>query len=129
MSILIDTNVLLRSVQPSHPMHQTAVRALETLLKRKEALFLAIQNVAEFWNAATRPAANRGLGFTIEEAQKEIAKIEVFFEIVSENAASYCSLENARQRSSRERRSGSRCAACRRDEDSQHRADRHLQCA
>ena len=28
---LIDTNILLRSVQPSHPMHAVAVRALEVL--------------------------------------------------------------------------------------------------
>ena len=55
MAILIDTNVLLRSVQPSNPMHASAVRALENLMKREEALAVAIQNVAECWNAATLP--------------------------------------------------------------------------
>jgi len=89
MPILIDTNILLRSVQPSHPMHQAAVRALEVLIKEEETLFFAIQNVAEVWNAATRPAANNGLGFTIEEAQEEVSKLEEFFQILSENAASY----------------------------------------
>jgi predicted nucleic acid-binding protein len=63
MPILIDTNILLRSVQPSHPMHAVAVRALETLLAGDEPLCIAIQNVAEFWNAATRPVAYNGLGF------------------------------------------------------------------
>ena len=29
MALLIDTNVLLRSVQPSHVMHPIAIRALE----------------------------------------------------------------------------------------------------
>ena len=33
MPVLIDTNVLLRSVQPSHPMHVSAVRALEVLTR------------------------------------------------------------------------------------------------
>jgi len=89
MSILIDTNVLLRSVQPSHPMHAVAVRALETLLKREEPLFVALQNVAEFWNAATRPIANNGLEFTIEEVQAEVAKIEGFFQVLTENTESY----------------------------------------
>jgi len=89
MPILIDTNVLLRSVQPNHPMHATAVRALETLMKRQETLVVAFQNVAEFWNAATRPAVNNGLGFTIEEAQHELAKIEELFTLLSESAASY----------------------------------------
>jgi len=89
MPILIDTNILLRSVQPSHPMHAGAVRALEVLMKREEALVVALQNVAEFWNAATRPLVNNGLGFTIEEAQEELTRIEGFFQILSENPASY----------------------------------------
>jgi predicted nucleic acid-binding protein len=89
MPILIDTNVLLRSVQPSHPMHAGAVRALEVLMKRQEPLAVALQNVAEFWNAATRPTDKNGLGLTIEEAQDELTKIERFFQILSESAASY----------------------------------------
>lgn len=89
MSVLIDTNILLRAAQPTHPMHASAVRALEILLTRQEALVVALQNVAEFWNVATRPAVNNGLGFTIEEAQSELAKIEDFFQILSEDAASY----------------------------------------
>ena len=78
MPVLIDTNVLLRSMQPSHPMHVSAVRALEVLIRRQEPLVIALQNVAEFWNVATRPVANNGLGFTIEEARDELAKIEGF---------------------------------------------------
>jgi predicted nucleic acid-binding protein len=89
MPTFVDTNILLRSVQPAHPMHVAAVRALELLMKREEPLFIAVQNVAEFWNAATRPAAVNGLGFTIEEAQVELVRIEAFFQILSENADSY----------------------------------------
>src|ERR1035437_2045224 len=89
MPILIDTNILLRSVQPLHPMHAGAVRALEVLMKREEALVIALQNVAEFWNAATRPAVNNGRGLTPEEAREELTKLEGFFQILTENAASY----------------------------------------
>ncbi len=89
MPVLIDTNILLRAVQPSHPMHRVALRALETLLAREEPLFIAIQNVAEFWNAATRPLTNNGLGLTIEEAKEEIERLEGFFQILSESASSY----------------------------------------
>jgi predicted nucleic acid-binding protein len=89
MPILIDTNVLLRSVQPSHPMHAGAVHALEVLMQREEALVIALQNVAEFWNAATRPVVHNGLGFTIEEAREELTRLEGFFQILIENAASY----------------------------------------
>jgi predicted nucleic acid-binding protein len=89
MRILIDTNILLRAAQPSHPMHRSAVRAMEILMEREDPLVVTVQNIAEFWNAATRPAANNGLGFTIEEAQEELARIEGFFEIISENTDSY----------------------------------------
>ncbi|MBL8293814.1 MAG: PIN domain-containing protein [Bryobacterales bacterium] len=86
---LIDTNILLRSVQPSHPLNAVAVRALETLMTKGEPLFVAVQNLAEFWNVATRPVVNNGLGYTIEEAQAELARIEGFFDVLTENEASY----------------------------------------
>lgn len=89
MAIFIDTNILLRAVQPSHPMHPVALRALETLLAGEEPLFIAIQNVAEFWNAATRPLVHNGLGLTVEKASEEIHRLEGFFQILSENAGSY----------------------------------------
>lgn len=89
MATLIDTNILLRSAQPSHSMHARAVRALEVLIQREEQLVIALQNVAEFWNVATRPVVSNGLGFTIEEARDELAKLERFFQILSESTASY----------------------------------------
>jgi len=89
MAILIDTNILLRSVQPEHPMNASAVRALAILMEREEPLVVSIQNIAEFWNTATRPEANNGLGFSIEETRDEVFKLEEFFAVLHENDASY----------------------------------------
>jgi predicted nucleic acid-binding protein len=89
MAILVDTNILLRSVQPDHPMSASAVRALAVLLEREEPLVVSIQNIAEFWSAATRPEANNGLGFSIEEARDELRRLEEFFEVLHESLASY----------------------------------------
>jgi predicted nucleic acid-binding protein len=89
MAILIDTNILLRSVQTEHPMNASAVRALAILMEREEPLVVSIQNMAEFWNVATRPEVNNGLGFSIEEARDEVSKVEEFFEVLHENPASY----------------------------------------
>jgi len=122
MRILVDTNILLRAVQPSHPMHASAVRAMGILMEREEALVVTVQNIAEFWNAATRPAANNGLGFTIEEAQEELARIEGFFEIIAKTWI-IRRLEGTGDIEPGERRKGSRCTACRRDEGLQHLAD------
>ena len=63
-------------------LHPVALHALETLLAGEERLCIAIQNVAEFWNSATRPVAHNGLGFSIERAEKEIERLEYFFEIL-----------------------------------------------
>ena len=38
MDILLDTNLLARCIQPSHPLHATAVDALKELAARKDRL-------------------------------------------------------------------------------------------
>lgn len=89
MSVLIDTNVLLRSVQPSHPMHDAAVRAIADLLRASETLVITPQIAAEFWNVATRPADQNGLGWTHDQTLDAVAKIEEFASIVIESTDVY----------------------------------------
>ena len=40
MSTLLDTNILTRSAQPHHPMHQAAVDAVSDLRQQQEQLYL-----------------------------------------------------------------------------------------
>lgn len=44
MGYLIDTNILLRSCQPDHPMYPIAVGAVETLFARGEELYIFISH-------------------------------------------------------------------------------------
>ena len=76
MRVLLDTNILLRSAQPSHPLCPQATRAVSNLLRKKDAVFFCSQNISEFWNVATRPAEMNGLGFSHEEALQELDSIE-----------------------------------------------------
>jgi predicted nucleic acid-binding protein len=62
MSYLVDTNILLQSVQHSHPMQPAAVRAVDELAARGERPSIIPQNLIEFWAVATRPIGNNGLG-------------------------------------------------------------------
>jgi len=55
MSVLVDTNVLLRWTQPDHPSHTAAVESVAILLASGEAVYFTLQNIAEFWNAASVP--------------------------------------------------------------------------
>ncbi len=76
MSVLVDTNVLLRSAQPTHPFCSQAVHAVSKLIRQNEMVFFCFQNIAEFWNVATRPSGVNGLGMTHEEVLQEVANIE-----------------------------------------------------
>jgi predicted nucleic acid-binding protein len=89
MSILIDTNVLLRRTQPDHPSHTLAVESVANLLAAGEPAFFTLQNIAEFWNVATRPVANNGLGFPVAVALGEVEKIERFLTILPDSPAVY----------------------------------------
>src|SRR5260370_829252 len=94
MSILLDTNILTRSVQPAHPMHQTAVDAVDALRHRGEVLHLVPQNFYEFWVVATRPVAQNGLGFSPVQARAETNQLRNLFVVLDETAAVFAEWES-----------------------------------
>ena len=75
MLVLVDTNVLLRVVEPLHPHHSQAVAALRLLRQAENVLCLVPQIHYEFWVAATRPIAVNGLSMTPEEAEAELRQL------------------------------------------------------
>jgi predicted nucleic acid-binding protein len=79
MAYLLDTNLLLRSIDAGHPMQAVAVNAVASLLARGEQVFITPQNLIEFWAVATRPAERNGLGLTAGEAHAELVEIENIF--------------------------------------------------
>src|SRR5216684_4793329 len=76
MRVLVDTNILLRSAQPNHPLCSQAAHAVSKLILQMYAVFFCSQNIAEFWNVATRPAGLNRLGLSQEEAIQEVSNIE-----------------------------------------------------
>ena len=87
MSILVDTNVLLRLHEPLHDHHLHAVQAATRLIESAEPVHVAPQNIAEFWAAATRPAARNGLGLSAETTAAEIDRIERVFTLLPDEPA------------------------------------------
>jgi len=77
--VLMDSNILLRGAQPSHPMHQAAIDAQTELKKRGEQPCLVAQNIIEFRAVATRPATVNGLGMNQSTADAEIARFKVLY--------------------------------------------------
>ncbi len=89
MRVLVDTNILLRSVQPNHPLCSQATHAVSKLIRQKDSVFFCAQNIAEFWNVATRPAERNGLGLSAEEALQEVANIEKLLTLLPDVPAIY----------------------------------------
>jgi len=75
--------------QPDHPMHEEALQAVETLIRAGDQVFIVAQNVAEFWNVATRPLANNGLGFSVQEAHEEVKRFSTILPLLPETDRIY----------------------------------------
>jgi predicted nucleic acid-binding protein len=79
MNYLVDTNVLLRSVQDTHPMYKFSVEAIKILLEEGHILCIIPQNLIEFWVVATRPIEVNGLGLSVVDALKELEELKNCF--------------------------------------------------
>ncbi len=89
MRILIDTNVLLRSVEPGHLHYQNSVDAIDILRRSGHELAIVPQVLYEFWSVATRPLVNNGLGMSPADAHTEIAAIRKLFRLLRDERGLY----------------------------------------
>lgn len=88
-SCLVDTNILLRMTRRSDPQHQIVDTALARLASQGTILHYTHQNIAELWNAMTRPPLRNGLGLTVADAEREVRAIEAGMSFLPDSAAVY----------------------------------------
>lgn len=93
MNVLLDTNILGRIAEPTHPHHRPALDATTALGQRGDTLCVVPQVLYEFWVTATRPAAANGLGLSAAAAAGEIARLKGLFTFLPDNAAIYSEWE------------------------------------
>jgi len=87
--VLVDTNILIRLIQPHHPLSRVAGDAITLLRSQNRRLCLVPQNLIEFWTVATRPIEVNGLGLSTVAARFEIERLEQFFVLLQETPAIY----------------------------------------
>jgi predicted nucleic acid-binding protein len=87
--LLIDTNVLLRTLQVRHPQYEIVAHAFETLPARGYNLHIVPQNLTELWVVATRPVSQNGLGLATAEASTELMRLKSMFPLLPETPALY----------------------------------------
>jgi predicted nucleic acid-binding protein len=88
-SCLVDTNILLRMTRQSDPQHRVVANSLALLAEQGTALYYTHQNIAELWNAMTRPVDRNGLGLSPSEAEREVAAIEAGMSLLADGEAIY----------------------------------------
>ncbi|MCY7321305.1 MAG: type II toxin-antitoxin system VapC family toxin [Phormidesmis sp. CAN_BIN36] len=98
MTCLVDTNILLRLSQNSHPMRSTAQKALSVLRRQRQDFYIAPQNLNEFYVVATRPHSSNGLGSSCEEAFEEIQEYKQVFTLLSDRPEIFPTWERLIQR-------------------------------
>ena len=63
--------------------------ALARLASQRTNFHYTHQNIAELWNAMTRPLARNGLGLTIAEAERQVRAIEAGMTLLPDGEAVY----------------------------------------
>ena len=79
MTVLIDTNVLVRLDHIGNPQRETARKALEQLVDDSRDLRTVPQVLYEYWVVATRPLAVNGLGFSIGDTERLLTDFKELF--------------------------------------------------
>jgi len=88
-SCLVDTNILLRMTRRSDPQHPLVDSALAQLAGQGTIFHYTHQNIAELWNAMTRPLTRNGLGLTIADAERQVRAIEAGMTLLPDSKAVY----------------------------------------
>lgn len=89
MTTLADTSCLLRLPFEGDPRHAATQAAIDALNTQGEEVVIVQQNCVEFRNAASRPVAVNGLGFTPLEAEAELDRIEALFRLLADPPGVY----------------------------------------
>lgn len=89
MVYLVDTNVLLRFADRTHPVHSTVRAAVRKLRTSGHSVRATSQNFVEFWNVATRPIERNGFGLAPANADRLLRLVERLFPLLPDSPAVY----------------------------------------
>jgi predicted nucleic acid-binding protein len=86
---VLDSNILLRLGIQRHADFPQIRSALNELESRNALLAYTLQNMTEFWNAATRPLDRNGFGLTVQEADTIVQEFERTFTLLPDTEYVY----------------------------------------
>jgi predicted nucleic acid-binding protein len=87
MTILLDTNVLGRLVNPADALHRIAIESIAVARQRGYRPAIVPQVVYKFWVVATRPLVQNGVGMSVLEAENDLAQCFEMFDLFRDERA------------------------------------------
>jgi predicted nucleic acid-binding protein len=85
--VLLDSNILIRWLQPRDPVFAAIEASIAKLAFEGSVLCYTSQNLAEFWNVLTRPADRNGYGLTPAQADLQARQVERRFRLLVDDLA------------------------------------------
>jgi len=76
------------------PQYRAATTSVSFLRTRGDSLFLAPQNLYEFWAVATRPLAENGLGMTVEATTERLKELKRSFILLQDTPSLFTTWES-----------------------------------
>jgi len=92
-AVLLDTNILVRSIEPASDHHAVVAEALARLIARGTDLLTAAQCFVEFRAVATRPIDRNGLGLSPEQTDVEFARFRAAYSLVPDSEDAFLEWE------------------------------------
>jgi predicted nucleic acid-binding protein len=86
---LLDTNVVVRLLEPSAPEHNLVVDVIRRLLQNGHTLALAPQVLTELWVVATRPVDVNGFGWPPSKTAEAIVSLRGQFPLLTEGPGTF----------------------------------------
>jgi predicted nucleic acid-binding protein len=86
---LLDTNVVVRLMEPAAPEHAIVRDAIRHLIMGGHGLVLAPQVLIELWVVATRPTEVNGFGWHPNKTAEVIARLRSQFVLLDEGPAAF----------------------------------------
>jgi predicted nucleic acid-binding protein len=87
MRVLLDANILVRTVDLSAPLRPVTLTALGQLAARGDVPVIVPQSLYEFWVVATRPRDKNGLGFTADRCRAEVVTFRGYYPLLGDTPA------------------------------------------
>jgi predicted nucleic acid-binding protein len=86
---LLDTNVVVRLMEPSAAEHVQVENAVRSLIAAGNTLVLAPQVLTELWVVATRPMEVNGFGWPPSKAADVVARLRMQFPLLDEGPPAF----------------------------------------